>query len=98
MFEVSFPIGEHQDLLRAREAAFAVVRNAARSAVSRGTAPNRSPAQMVALHVWSLTHGFATLFSNHGDSSRCLLTMSPEDLLKAGLMIYLQSLGLQHAV
>ncbi len=49
---------------------------------------------MVALHVWSLTHGIANLFISHGGDSQRLLPMKPEELLEAGLMIYLQSLGL----
>jgi len=94
MFEASFPPGEHPELARAREAAFAVIRRAALDAVTRSTAPNRPPAQMVALHVWSLTHGIANLFISHGADSRRLLPMTPEELLEAGLMIYLQSLSL----
>ncbi len=97
MFGASFPVGEHPDLLQAREAAFAVVRKAAYGASNRAVTPNRPPAQMVALHVWSLTHGIATLFISHGDDGHRLLPMSPEDLLEAGLMIYLQSLGLRYA-
>ncbi len=97
MFEAHFPIGKHPDLVRAREAAFAVIRKAAQSAVSYGTAPNRPPAQMVALHVWSLTHGIATLFVRHGEDSQRLLPMAPKELLDAGVMIYLQSLGLLSA-
>lgn len=49
---------------------------------------------MVALHVWSSTHGIANLFISHTDNNRRLLAMAPEQLLEAGLMIYLQSLGL----
>lgn len=94
MFEASFPPGEHPELARAREAAFAVIRRAALDAVTRSTAPSRPPAQMVALHVWSLTHGIANLFISHGADSRRLLPMTPEELLEAGLMIYLQSLSL----
>ena len=94
MFEASFPLGRHQDLDRSREAAFAVVRVAAQNAVSRTTVPNRPPAQMVALHVWLSTHGIANLFVSHADDNCRLLPMALEELLEAGLMIYLQSLGL----
>jgi hypothetical protein len=48
---------------------------------------------MVALHVWALSHGIASLFVR-ADPSRRKLPMSPEDLLEAGVLIYLQSLGL----
>ena len=53
----------------------------------------RPPALMVALHVWSMAHGIASLFGRP-DRSRRKLPMSPEELLEAGLLIYLQSLGL----
>ncbi len=93
MFEAGFPAGEHQDLDRAREAAFAFVRKAAQNAVGGATAASRPPAQMVALHVWSLTHGIANLFISHVDDNRRLLPLLPGELREAGLMIYLQSLG-----
>ena len=48
---------------------------------------------MMALHIWALSHGIASLFGR-GDSARRALPMSPEDLLEAGVLIYLQGLGL----
>jgi hypothetical protein len=48
---------------------------------------------MVALHVWALSHGIASLFVRT-DPSRRKLPMTPEDLLEAGVLVYLQSLGL----
>jgi hypothetical protein len=48
---------------------------------------------MMALHIWSLSHGIASLFCR-ADASRRKLPMSPEDLLEAGVLLYLQSLGL----
>jgi len=82
-------------LQTASDAAFAVLRRAADAACAsappgRGRAP---PPQMVALHIWSLTHGIASLFATAGPG-RKRLPMAPEDLLEAGLLIYLQSLGL----
>ncbi len=47
---------------------------------------------MVALHVWSLSHGIATRFISHADDGYRLLPMAPEELLEARMMIYLQSL------
>ena len=49
---------------------------------------------MVALHVWSLAHGVAALFVSGSPDLLRKLPMSPEDLLEAGLLLYLQSLGL----
>lgn len=94
MFDAVFPKGEHQEVVRAREAAFSVIRGAAQVAVSRSTAPDRPPAHMVALHVWTMTHGIADLFVSHDGDGRRLLPMAPENLLEAGLLVYLGSLGL----
>ena len=54
---------------------------------------HRPPSLMIALHVWALSHGIASLFVRP-DPSRRKLPMSPEELLEAGVLIYLQSLGL----
>jgi hypothetical protein len=48
---------------------------------------------MMALHVWAMSHGIASLFGR-GDAARRSLPMSPEELLEAGVLIYLQGLGL----
>jgi hypothetical protein len=49
---------------------------------------------MVALHLWTITHGTASLFICRPENARRTLPMAPEELLEAGLLIYLQSLGL----
>ncbi len=77
----------------ASDAAFAVLRRAADAACARAKAGRGPPAQMVALHIWSLTHGVASLFVTSGTSPG-RLPMPAEDLLEAGLLIYLESLGL----
>jgi len=46
----------------------------------------------VALHVWSLAHGIASLFGR-GDPGRRRLPMPPEELLEAGVLVYLRGLG-----
>jgi hypothetical protein len=47
---------------------------------------------MMALHIWSMSHGIASLFGR-GDAARRKLPMSPDDLLEAGALIYLRGLG-----
>jgi AcrR family transcriptional regulator len=87
------PPGEHQPALAAARArAFGELREAARDAVSRVAGAGRPPAQMVALHVWSLTHGIALLYGGRGREG--LLPMRPEELLEAGVMLYLRGLGI----
>ncbi len=95
MFEPGFPLEDDAGLLRASEEAFAVVRRAAEAACAgwRGTGA-RPPAMMVALHIWAMSHGIASLFVGRSDALRRKLPMPPEQLLEAGLLIYLQSLGL----
>jgi hypothetical protein len=56
-------------------------------------AERRPPALMMALHVWALSHGIASLFGR-GDAGRRTLPMSPEELLEAGVLVYLRGLGL----
>ena len=47
---------------------------------------------MMALHIWSMSHGVASLFAR-GDAARRKLPMSAEDLLEAEVLIYLRGLG-----
>jgi hypothetical protein len=56
-------------------------------------AQHRPPAMMMALHVWALSHGIASLFGR-GDAARRRLPMKPEELLEAGMLLYLRGLGL----
>ena len=81
-----------QELRDAGERAFAVIRSAAERLVAQIPAAQRPPAFMVALHVWSLAHGIASLFGR-GDAGRRRLPMPPEELLEAGVLVYLRGLG-----
>jgi len=47
---------------------------------------------MMSLHVWALSHGIASLFGR-GDAARRPLPMSAEELLEAGVLVYLRGLG-----
>ncbi len=87
--------GEPEPSLRsAADAAFAVVRMAAEAACAVAPGRERPPALMVALHVWTLCHGTAALFTGPPSPGRRSLPMTAEDLLEAGLLVYLRSLGL----
>ncbi len=93
MFEGGVPPDSSPELRAASERAFAVLRVAAERLVGQIPAGSRPPAFMVALHVWSLSHGIASLFGR-GDGGRRRLPMTPEELLEAGLLVYLRGLGL----
>src|SRR5262249_12551012 len=89
MFEAGVPLDASPDL----RTAAAVRRAAAEKLIARLPAGKRPPALMMALHIWSLSHGIASLFGR-ADPGRRPLPMSPEELLEAGVLIYLRGLGL----
>lgn len=93
MFEAGVPPESSPDLRASGDRAFAVLRNAAEILVAKIPAGERPPALMVALHIWSMTHGIASLFGR-GDAARRTLPMPPEDLLEAGTLLYFRGLGL----
>lgn len=93
MFESGLPLETNPDLLHHGERAFTVLRQAAEALSARLPPGNRPPARMMGLHIWAFTHGIASLFGR-GDAARRKLPMAPEDLLEAGMLIYLQGLGL----
>jgi AcrR family transcriptional regulator len=93
MFESGVSLDDEPGLRQAAELAFAVLRRAADAACATARA-RRPPALMVALHVWALSHGIASLFIGRGGAARHKLPMAPEELLEAGLLIYFQSLGI----
>jgi AcrR family transcriptional regulator len=93
MFESGLSVEVNPALQAAAERAFAVIRAAAErlAALAPPTVP-RPPALMMALHIWSMSHGVASLFAR-GDAARRKLPMSAEELLEAEVLIYLRGLG-----
>jgi len=84
MFESGLPFDADPVLRDAAESAFGVLRRAAEAACGSLPQQRRPPALMVALHIWALSHGVASLFVGHGEAGRRKLPMAPEDLLEAG--------------
>jgi AcrR family transcriptional regulator len=93
MFEAGVPPDENPDLRESGDRAFAVLRGACEAVCALLPEKSRPPVSMMSLHIWALTHGIASLFAR-GDAARRKLPMSPEDLLEAGVLIYLKGLGL----
>lgn len=93
MFESGIPLDTNPEVVQAGDRAFGVVRTAAERLVAGLPAKGRPPALMVALHVWTLAHGIASLFGR-ADGGRRKLPMSAEDLLEAGILVYLRGLGI----
>lgn len=93
MFEAGVPIDADPELRAAADRAFAVLRRASEAVAARLPADKRPPALMMSLHVWALSHGIAALFGR-ADAGRRKLPMTPEELLEAGVLVYLRGLGL----
>jgi AcrR family transcriptional regulator len=94
MFEAGIPLDTNPELKAAGERAFAVLRNATEALVAAMPPKNRPPVLMMALHIWALSHGIASLFGR-GDAARRSLPMTAEELLEAGVLLYLRGLGLE---
>jgi AcrR family transcriptional regulator len=93
MFETGIPLDSYPALREAGDRAFAILRNASEALSQTLPKASRPPAMMMALHIWSLSHGIASLFGR-GDGGRRKLPMSPEELLEAATLVYLQGLGI----
>jgi AcrR family transcriptional regulator len=93
MFEAGLPIADHRELQEAGDRAFAALRTACEAIVAKEPTARRPPALMMALHIWALAHGIASLFAR-GDAARRSLPMTPEELLEAATLVYLQGLSI----
>jgi AcrR family transcriptional regulator len=94
MFESGTPPDGSPELRMEADRAFSVLRQAAEALVELAPAGKRPPSMMVALHMWSLAHGIASLFVR-ADGGRRKLPMPPDDLLEAGTLVYLDGLGIR---
>lgn len=93
MFETGFALEEDRGLAAAGDRAFSILSRASEALCDRIPAADRPPSRMVALHIWAMSHGVASLFVRPVDGAKRRLPMPPEDLLEAGMLIYLSALG-----
>jgi AcrR family transcriptional regulator len=96
MFEAGIALDGNPELREAGDRAFNVLRQATETMIATMPAKNRPPVMMMALHIWALSHGVASLFGR-GDAASRKLPMQPEELLEAGMLLYLRGLGLPQA-
>jgi AcrR family transcriptional regulator len=96
MFEAGIPPDVNPELREAGDRAFNVLRQACEVLVAVMPAKSRPPVLMMALHIWALSHGIASLFGR-GDAASRKLPMRSEELLEAGVLLYLRGLGLPGA-
>jgi AcrR family transcriptional regulator len=95
MFEAGTPHDGTPELRQASDRAFEVLRNAAETLCATLPKDKRPPSLMMALHIWAMSHGIASLF---GRKDGRKTPMSAEDLLEAGILVYLQGLGFSGTV
>ncbi len=92
MFESGISINRTPDLAHAARRASDVLERAARALSDHIPAAKRPPAAMFSAHIWALSHGVVELFARGGPGRTS--PFPPEELLEAGIGIYLRGLGL----
>lgn len=93
MFEAGLSVDETSELRAAADEASNVLRRACAAVLqSAPVSATRPPGDLMSLHVWAMSHGIATLFAE-GKPGRGKVPMSGEDILEAGMLIYLRGLG-----
>ncbi len=92
MFESGLSQADYPELRTEGDKAFGILRDACEAVIATLPPDRRPPPLMMALHIWSLSHGIAALFAR-GDRARRPIPMLPEELLEAAVLIYLDGLG-----
>ncbi|WP_128253872.1 TetR/AcrR family transcriptional regulator [Falsirhodobacter deserti] len=90
MFESGISAQKHADLALASRKSSAVLERAAEALSAHIPPGKRPPAAMFSAHVWAMSHGVVELFTRGEARS----PFPAEDLLEAGIGIYLRGLGL----
>ncbi|WP_050525588.1 TetR/AcrR family transcriptional regulator [Pseudorhodobacter aquimaris] len=92
MFESGLTLNAHPELATVAAKAWAVQEAAARQLSHQLPKEKRPPVSMVSAHIWALSHGVVELFARGAPGAQS--PYPPEDMLEAGIGIYLRGLGL----
>ena len=92
MFESGLSLNQHPDAAVVATKARDVLERAAATLSQHIPPEKRPPASMFSAHIWALSHGVVELFSRGAPGAKS--PFAPEDLLEAGIGIYLRGLGL----
>ena len=90
MFEAGLSPLTFPDLAPVAQRARSVLERAAEGLSQHLPVAKRPPGSMVSAHIWAMSHGVVELYMRGGAQS----PFPPEDLLEAGIGIYLRGLGL----
>lgn len=91
MFESGLSAANHAELAQVAAKARGVLERAAERLSEHLPAGKRPPASMFSSHIWALSHGVVELFMRGNGRNT---PFPPEELLEAGIGIYLRGLGL----
>lgn len=92
MFESGVNLQSNPDLALASDRSRGVLEQAAMRLSENIPEHKRPPAKMFSSHIWAMSHGVVELFARGTPGSKS--PYPPEDLLEAGIGIYLRGLGL----
>ena len=92
MFESGISVNRNPDLAAAASRARKVMEQAAEKLSTHIPPEKRPPASMFSAHIWAMSHGVVELFARNSPGAQA--PFDPEDLLEAGIGIYLRGLGL----
>ena len=80
---------ETPELRAEADRAFNALHRAVAAVVAMVPPERRPPTLMAAMHIWTLSHGVATLFGRGARPS----PMTPEEMLESAVGVYLRGLG-----
>jgi AcrR family transcriptional regulator len=92
MFESGTSVNATAELAAAAGRSRAVLERAAEALSRHIPADRRPPPAMFSAHIWAMSHGVVELFARGRPGAQS--PFPPEDLLEAGIGIYLRGLGL----
>lgn len=92
MFESGLSLQANPDLALAAARSRGVLERAATALSEHIPEDKRPPASMFSSHIWAMSHGVVELFARGAPGAKA--PFPPEDLLEAGIGIYLRGLGL----
>lgn len=92
MFESGLSFNDWPDLAQTAQKARGVLEKAAAELATALPPGKRPPASMFSAHIWAMSHGVVELFMRGAPGAKS--PFPPEDLLEAGIGIYLRGLGL----
>lgn len=92
MFESGLSLQANPELAAASARSRGVLERAAAALSEHIPEDKRPPASMFSSHIWAMSHGVVELFARGAPGAKA--PFPPEDLLEAGIGIYLRGLGL----